>query len=748
MDGSISDRQAPAAPGLTPQGAEPEQRPFDLLKIITIGRRRLPLMVGVALVVLALAVIFIFQQTPRYTADADVMIDTRKAKVVDAAAVMSGMATDSAAIETEVQVLRSRALAERVVQEQNLLGDPEFNAGLRERGAIEQILSFGRPAPPPRASGSEAERREREGVVDAVLAGLSAQRVGVTYVIRLSYQSESPRKASELANAFARAYLTGQLDAKFEATREANNWLDDKVAELRNQVISAETAVQQYKVSNNLLSAQGATLTEQNLTTLNQQLAEARAQQAAAQARLDTARDQLARGSSGEDVGEALNSGMVQNLRSQRSAARQKVAEMEGRYGERHPELLRARRELADLDIQVGQAIATIISNLEAEAQVARQRAASLAASAGQSRGALVGNNQAAVRLNELERNAESARTLYESYLNRFKEVNAQEGLESSDARIVSAAKTPGAPSYPDKTRGLLISLALALFGAVGAAYLAELLDSGLGTAEDVEQALDVAYLGSIPALGSTLDTPKSRAAARVAPADYVVEHPLSSFAEAFRNLRASVLFSRIGHQVKVIAITSSLPGEGKTTTSIALARTIAVAGAKTIVVDCDLRQRGLNRILPKEPEVGLLEVLNGSVPLERAMVADASGAWILPLAKSAYTPRDVFGTEAMKTLLAELKSRFDAVILDTAPVLPIADTRVLAPMADAVVLLVRWRKTPRKAAESALRLLKSVHAFVAGAAMTQVDLKAQVRYGYGDPGYYYRSYRKYYGDA
>ncbi len=163
-------------------------------------------------------------------------------------------------------------------------------------------------------------------------------------------------------------------------------------------------------------------------------------------------------------------------------------------------------------------------------------------------------------------------------------------------------------------------------------------------------------------------------------------------------------------------------------------------------MIDCDLRQRGLNRILPEEPEVGLLEVLNGAASLEQALIHDASGAWVLPLAKSAYTPRDVFGAQAMKILLEALRRQFDVVILDTAPVLPIADTRVLAPMADAVVLLVRWRKTPRKAAQSALRLLTSVHAFVAGAALTQVDMKAQARYGYGDPGYYYRSYRKYYG--
>uniref|UniRef100_UPI0026F2B267 CpsD/CapB family tyrosine-protein kinase n=1 Tax=Phenylobacterium aquaticum TaxID=1763816 RepID=UPI0026F2B267 len=268
----------------------------------------------------------------------------------------------------------------------------------------------------------------------------------------------------------------------------------------------------------------------------------------------------------------------------------------------------------------------------------------------------------------------------------------------------------------------------------------AEMLDAGVATAEDVERRLETAYLGSIPLLNSVADTRGE------SPIDYIVSKPLSSFSESFRNLRASIVYSRLGEPVKVVAVTSSLPGEGKTTTSVCLARSSALQGLRTVIVDCDLRRRTVNRLLQAEPTIGLLEVLSGEHTLDEALTTDeASGASFLPLAKSNFTPKDVFGTVAMDRLIDQLRARFDLVILDTAPLLPIADTRVLAPKADVVVFLARWRKTPQHAIEAAFRLLQGSGAHLAGVALTQVDMKQQAKYGYGDPGYYYAEYKKYY---
>lgn len=231
-----------------------------------------------------------------------------------------------------------------------------------------------------------------------------------------------------------------------------------------------------------------------------------------------------------------------------------------------------------------------------------------------------------------------------------------------------------------------------------------------------------------------------------MAPETYLLEKPLSAFAESLRVFRASILFSRIGQSVGVIAVCSSLPGEGKTTTSLCLARSAAQSGQSVILVDCDLRRRSVNRKLGIEPEAGLLEVLNGTVTLEAALYHDAvSGAYVLPLVHSSFTPKDVFGSQAMDALLERLRRTFDLVILDTAPVMAVVDTQILAAKVDTVVFLARWRATPKKAIINSLKLLDKAGAHVAGVALVQVDMKAQVIYGYGDVGYYYGAYKSYY---
>lgn len=741
MDGSGAEALQSAH---SSAGASPV---LDLNRIIATFRRRLRLMLAVALLTFVPVVLFTWTATPRYTATASVRLDSRQQNVTDINAVLSGLPADSATVDTEVEILRSRSLADKVVAAQKLDQDPEFNGSLRKPGLVAQAKSLFGVAPPPAATQSRlAELRAHEGVVDSVLARLNVRRSGLTYLIDISFESENAAKAANIANAFAKQYLVEQLDAKFDATEQANTFLSERIETLRQQVQTAEAAVQQYKINNNLMSAEGATLTEQEISSLNGQLAAARAQQAEQDARLQIARAQMAGGSTGGDVGEALSSVVIQQLRAQKSQQSAAVADLSTRYGERHPELLKARRSLADIDTQIEQEIGRIISNLEASAQVARQRTASIEASVGRSRGTLAGSNRAAVGLGELERNAEAVRTLYESFLGRFKQTTSQEGIEESDARVVSEAKVPSSTSYPRKALNLGLGLLLALGAAVGVVVLMEALEGGLSVAEDVERELGLPCLGSVPTLGSTLDDDKG-AARRLSPVDYVVERPLSSFAEAFRSLRASLLYSRVGEKVQVITVTSSLPGEGKTTTSICLARTLAISGSNVLVVDCDLRQRAVNRILASDPKVGLLEVLNGVATLDQALVRDeASGAMILPLARSAHTAKDVFGTAAMRRLMEQLRARFDLVVLDTAPILPVADTRVLAPLSDVVVVLARWRKTPRKAVEATLRLLGTTDCFVAGVALTQVNLREQARYGYGDPGYYYKSYRKYYG--
>lgn len=709
-------------------------------------------MLSVGFLVFVVTFVYNSRATPLYTATASIMIDTQQERVVDTQAVLSGLSADSSTVDTQVEILKSRQLADRVVRELKLDQDPAFNWTLREPdtktqiiNGIKRIVRGAAPDAAQRKLTAVEQQMLHEQIVDGLLAGLSVRRAGMTYIMNVSYTSPDPAKASLIANTFADKYLLEQLEARFEATRAANQWLNTRLSSLRQEVLQAEAAVAQYRAANNLLSASGATLTEQEISTYNQQVATAQTEQAAAEARLRTALSQLAAGSTGDDVGEALGSTVVQQLRGQRAQVSGRVADLAGRYGPRHPEMLKAQRELQDIDAQIQAEIKRLISNLEAQARVARERTNSMRSSLGQARGSLASNNAATVRLNELNRNAEAVRTLYQSFLNRFQETTAQEGLTDSDARIVSRAKIPTYASSPNTRLNLALGLLLAIGAGVAAAIAAEVWDSGIATGEDVETRLGVDYLGHLPLLSSVAE-PGER---KDAPYEYLVEHPLSAFSESLRSLRTSITYSRPGQRVGIVTVTSALPGEGKTTTTTCIARSAAQSGGRVIVLDCDIRRRNVHNLIGADPQIGLIEVLNGDATLEQATVVDReTGAAFLPLGPASFTPRDVFGGPAMKKLLQDLAELYDLVLLDAPPALAVSDARVLAAQSDAVVFVIRWRKTPENAVQGSLKQLQAVNASLAGVVLTQVDMRKQSRYGYGDPGYYYGQYQKYYQSA
>lgn len=718
---------------------------LDLRRWALTFMRRWRLLAAVGLVIFAFVVLKTLTTTPLYTATASVALDMRKQQVTSDQQVLSDLPADGGVVDTEVEVLKSRQLADRVVQALRLDDDPEFNQAVASPSGIgaivsgiEQLITGAAPRPT-QLSAIQLQKRH-DAVVSNVMQRIKVQRLGLTYVIEVSFTSIDPAKAARISNKYAELYLLEQLQEKFEATQQATTWLNNQLDQLRQQAERDDAAVQQFKIENNLLSSSGSTFTEQEISTYNQTLAQAQAQLAEDQARLAAAQMQLGRASNGADIGAALDSPLIQALRSRRAEVSAQIADLQTKYGERYPDMVKAKRQLADIDAQIQQEVHNIVASLQARVQVSRERVAAVQGSLGGAKGSLAANNRAMVRLNELQRTADASKAIYESYLNRYKETSSQEGLGTPDARVISRAPLPSAPSAPNLSRNLLLGLMLALAGGAAAVILAETLDSGLATAEDVERRLGLAYLGSIPLLSSVADD------AGDSPTDYVVAKPLSSFAEALRTVEAAILHARLGEPVKIVAITSALPSEGKTITSMALARTAALQGRRVLIVDCDLRRRNVNRLLQEEPKAGLLEVLSGEATLQQAIQVDAAtGLHALPLAEATYTPRDTFGSSAMDRLLADVRGRYDLIVLDTAPVLPVADTRVLAPKADLVVMLARWRKTPEPAIQAALRLVDTADINLAGVVLTMVDMKQQVKYGYGDPGYYYSEYKKYY---
>ena len=707
--------------------------------------RRLPLFLAVAVATVVLVLLVAMQATPQYRSTASLIVDPRQQDVSNVQATGQGGPTDTNLVDTYVQLLGSRAIASEVVGRLGLVHDPEFSSVEKpKRGLVDSLLNPNAPAAVTDPSASSAASA-RERAIDAVMTRALVRRSGLTYVINVTVTSPDAAKAARIANAYVEAFISQQVVSKNGVIRNAGGALDERLTQLAAEVQTADADVQRYKIANNLLSADGTTMAEQEVSTLNQQIAVSKAELSEKEARLSAARSQISRGGGGADVGAALGSDTIRSLRQQEAEASRKVAELSTRYGDKHPDVLKAQGQLQDARTQIQLEINRIISSLEADVQVARQRLGSLQGSQGHARGSLASNNSAQVGLMELQRRADANRAIYEAFLGRSKQTAAQEGAVLADARVVSRAQIPTAPSSPNLRLALLFGLAGGIvLGAIAVAVV-ELFKNGVETGSQVESKFGLPYAGSIPTVGSTLDK-MSKSRSKSSPHNYLVENPFSAFAEALRSVKTFVTLSNGDHPApQVIVITSALPREGKSMTSVCLARSIAMSGSSVVLVDCDLRRRGSSALFDAAPH-GLVDVLEGKVPLRDALVKDdRTDAWILPVRSGPNSIRDLFATQNMDQVLQSLRASFDYVLLDTAPVLAVAETRLLAAKADGVLMLTQWRKTPFRAADDAAEMLLESGARIIGVALTRVDLRQQSRFGYGDRYYYYKAYRSYY---
>lgn len=695
---------------------------IDLRHLGAVLRRRWQVIVAVSALVLVLTFIAYKLAKPIYSATAQVALDRRDDELASTAK-GAALVTDSPSVDTEVEVLRSPALAASVVDKLGLGRDPEF---------------AGTNAPTPALA--------RERAINALLGRVDIKRTGLSYAIGVGILSGSAGKSARIVNEMVDGYVASQLGGKESERKREVSLLSGRLGQLRSEVIAAEAAVAAYRGAHNLVNVNAeGTSSAQESAALNGQLAQAQAEQAAAQARLSTARAQLARGGGGESLGAALNSDVVQQLRAQQAVVSSERAALVGRYGPRHPDLAKTDRQLADIDSRIQAEVNRIVANLETEARVASGRTGSLQSSINRSEGALTAENSASVRLNELERNAESTRSLYQAFLDQYRGAVARQGTDQSTAHVIAHAIPPLVPVSPNSMVFTILGVIAALLASGLAVALLQFLENGLTTSEAVERKLGLPALGSVPDIASIPNSGVSRRDP-VAPAEFLVANPSSVFTEAFRGLRTALKRGPGGDLVRVVAVTSALPAEGKTTTAICLARSAGLAGQRVVLVDCDLRQRASSRTLTRAVEHGLVEVLTGKARLEQALITDtASGAVLLPQSASSENHFDLMESAEMQQLVEQLRAQFELVILDCAPILPVAEARQAAAIADRTVLAVHWSKTPVRAVEHALDHLDRVGARVAGIVLTRADLRELSRSGYGDQAYYYKSFKNYY---
>jgi polysaccharide biosynthesis transport protein len=750
--------EEPASRDFSP--AQPS--PAELLSLaVGLVRRQFLVVLLVLPLTVGLAAIYLYITPPLYSAKASILIDTGKVQVFPKSILGDGPG-GSPMVDSQVEILRSDTFALSVIRSLHLTQDPEFVASsgglissvsnllLHPLSLIGQQASASVPDPKLRALGIFAKQ-------------LIVFRVGITYVIEIEFRSTDPNRAAQVANAVVNTFILDQLEAKYQTIQKATGWLQDRLNELRAQASAAERAVVEYKTKNSIVdSGSGHLINEQQLSDLNAALGKARADTMEAQARLDHISQALnteeldPSGKQIATVADAMHNEIILKFRQQYLELAQREALLSKRLGNDHLAVINIRNQMREIRRSLLDEFKRIASAYQSEYDVAKARQSSLEKSLATNVAGSQTTNKAQIELRQLESAAQSYRALYDNFQQRYNDSVQQQSFPISEVRVIAEALPPPAPSYPKSFRVIAIATLGGLALGVGLGVLREFTDRVFRTSSQVEARLRTECVAMLPML-----KPSAKAVSvadeivpRTIPSNaglhrYVIDSPLSRYAESIRAIKVSADFAGVVKSNKVIGITSSLPDEGKSTVSASFAQLCAHGGARVILVDCDLRKPSLSRDLAPRTSLGLIDVLTGTVNLNDVVWSDRSTKLaFLPVGdKTRLThTAEILGSDRMKRLFDGLRESYDYVIVDLSPLAPVVDARSAAHLLDCYLFVVEWGKTKIDVAEHALNTARVVYENLLGVILNKVDYDRFARYDRNRTDYYYGSYFTRYG--
>ena len=738
--------------------------PIDFDLLLAAARRQARLVIAVAILGFLIGVAYVVTAVPRYTATTDILIDSQKDQNALSASIAE-LTFDSAAIDSQVEVLKSERVALSVVSSMNLTHDPEF---MGERASlVGQAFGMLRAAFDPSAwfaarknSSPEQDADLKRSVVGQLGAALDVRRLGRTYVLALSYTSPDRDKAAAIANAFADAYLTEQLDAKFEATRRAAGWLQARIAELKQQSLDSDLAVQKFKADKGIVLTGGdkpGLISDQQLSELNEQMVLARADTAKAEARYSQIENLLKSGRSGASVPNSLANPVVTDLREKYLNNSKTLAQLEVKLGSGHLQVINLRKEMDQFERLIHEELQRIAESYRSEAEVARAREKSLSLSMSGLVGASAATNQTLVQLRELERESETYRNLYQTFMQRYQETLQAQSFPVSEARVITTAARPSSPSHPRSGPIMALSLVIGAVAGAGLGALREYRDRMFRVASHVRDELGLEFLGMLHVVNSLASVKRARGEiqnpTQVSPTNslhrYSIDHPLSSFSETLRSAKVAVDLALGDRRPKIVGIISVLPNEGKTTVAKNFASLLAHLGARTVLIDADLRNPGLTKGIARHADAGLLEAIRGDRPFTDFLLSEPdSGLFVLPavIRRQVQHSSEVLSSPGMHKVLTEAGKIFDYVILDVPPLGPVVDVRAASSLFDAFLLVVEWGRTPRIIVQNLLTADDALNEKCIGVLFNKVNMKTISLYGdYGSKEYYHKRYSNYY---
>jgi capsular exopolysaccharide synthesis family protein len=731
-------------------GGDGEQVPYSVI----FNHKRL--LFWVCFTSLFVALLILMQVTNLYSAETSIMLDSNLIKVVDLdTSAQRGFLDDAYRMRGEAQVIQSPEVSMRVIKRAGLDQLEEFRPRRLDDSPVYNILHLALPAEWAEAAmgsllgGKEAEygedRKESE-LVKIFQKRLSVRPIQNSKVLKITFTSKDPDLAARISNMVAEEYISYQMDLKLAAATKANEWLKVRLVELKEKLEASENAISDYVKKNALFESGGRTLDSQQLSEVNSQLIIARSSLAQTEAKYVHLRNLFAKGDtkgmvSSEDV---LASPVIQRLRMQEAELAAKISDLSQEYGDKHPVMMSARAQYEDTKREMRSEVDNIVKSLKNNVDVAAVKVASLQGELSKVVSSTGEETEAKIKLRALEREANANRGLYENFLLRFKKTNEEQNMNQSDTRIVSKGEIPIAPSYPNKPMALIFTFALSLIAGSVLAYILELrgVNEGFINAQQVKAKMGVRMLGAIPDLASL-------EIEGLSPEDSVLDMPFSPYAEAVRSVATTLYMLCAEEGMKSFLITSALPMEGKTAVSISLARSCAMDSHKVLHIDFDLRRPTARRRLRSKSAYGILDVLEKRRPLSDCVIEDKSGAHFITNGSRKINYPMALKTGDIKALIEQASKKYDIILLDSAPVLPVRDSRSLAQCVNAVVFLVKWKQTKRQDAQTAVDILKEHNARLAGVVLTSLDIKENMKYGYQGAGYYYgTSYKHYYSGS
>jgi len=655
---------------------------------------------------------------------------------------------DPTELETELKILQSDLLATQVIRELNLDRRPEIS------GQAPPAPSSLDLAPDP----LQVDPARAAAMVGGFKSGLRVALSTNTRIIEVHYRSPDPQMAANVVNTLMQTYVENNFKARFESTMQASDWLSKQLVDLQMKVETSQEKLVRYQKEHEILGTdEKQNIITEKLEELNKEWTTAQTDRMDKEAlyRLVESGDPESIASGAGDVQDASGgqstSQLMDSLRARQADLKIQIADLSTQFGPSYPKLTQLNNQLKEIDVQIKAEMGKIASKLRGQYNAALQRENML-------RDALEKQKQEANKLNEsaieyslLKRDVDTNRQLYEGLLQRLKEAGVSAGLKSNNFRIVDAARAPSSPIEPNIPRNLLFAMVLGLASGVGLAFLLEGLDNTVRTTEQAQMLSGLASLGMIP-LGSKNaregPNPKRLVIASSKEAVELVTQvrPQSQMAESYRALRTSLLLSNLGAPPKVIMVTSALPQEGKTTTSINTAVVLAQKGIRVLLIDADLRRPSIHKTLGMGPHSGLSNVLTGSATLEQATARSAilPNLFILPAGTPPPNPAELLASSNMRDVLMQLREQYDHIVIDTPPSLSVTDAVVLSPRADAVVLVIRSGQTTKQALRRSRDTLIQVNAKVVGVLLNAVDLSSPDYYYYYE---YQGKYARYYRD-